>query len=365
MISWAIHHKAETVSTNLDARAGVHGDVFTADYQTAGRGRLDHKWLAPPGVNLAMSVVLDVGGRMGGIGARGGMGAMVGMGDMGAGGSGEIPPEEIATLPLVIGLAVVQAISKGPVPIPRRGLFPSRQGLSPSRQGPVPERTGRDLPEPLQRGLSPSSAGSVPSLAGVCPQAAGPLLKWPNDVLIGGKKVCGILCERHGDLVIAGIGINVKPRKFPPELAKTATWLGSVPSWGGVCPRTDGEGSPRTPPVGSVPASARTPPVGSVPASARTPLVGSVPISVAAVRDAVLGEIGELYEEWREGGFRSVYSRIREIDWLWGQTLAVRQTDDDSEPIRGVCGGIQPDGSLLVGATPVYAGEAHVEAISR
>lgn len=40
---------------------------------------------------------------------------------------------------------------------------------------------------------------------GVAPQ-----IKWPNDVLIDGKKVSGILIEYSGDFVIVGIGINVK-----------------------------------------------------------------------------------------------------------------------------------------------------------
>lgn len=34
-------------------------------------------------------------------------------------------------------------------------------------------------------------------------------LKWPNDVLIGGKKCAGILIEREGDLLLVGIGLNV------------------------------------------------------------------------------------------------------------------------------------------------------------
>lgn len=34
------------------------------------------------------------------------------------------------------------------------------------------------------------------------------LLKWPNDLILEGKKVAGILCERVGDRVIIGIGIN-------------------------------------------------------------------------------------------------------------------------------------------------------------
>ena len=34
-------------------------------------------------------------------------------------------------------------------------------------------------------------------------------IKWPNDVLIRGKKVCGLLIERHGDAVVVGIGLNL------------------------------------------------------------------------------------------------------------------------------------------------------------
>nr|WP_275897583.1 biotin--[acetyl-CoA-carboxylase] ligase [Sphingorhabdus sp. Alg239-R122] len=36
-----------------------------------------------------------------------------------------------------------------------------------------------------------------------------PQLKWPNDVLVGGKKLCGMLLERCEDAVIVGIGINI------------------------------------------------------------------------------------------------------------------------------------------------------------
>ena len=51
-----------------------------------------------------------------------------------------------------------------------------------------------------------------------------PAIKWPNDVLIGGKKVCGILTERRGEVTAVGIGLNVHHRlaDFPPELHPTA-----------------------------------------------------------------------------------------------------------------------------------------------
>lgn len=55
-------------------------------------------------------------------------------------------------------------------------------------------------------------------------------IKWPNDVVINGKKICGILTEMSavGDKIeyaVIGTGINVNLRKFPPELVKTATSL--------------------------------------------------------------------------------------------------------------------------------------------
>ena len=34
-------------------------------------------------------------------------------------------------------------------------------------------------------------------------------LKWPNDVLVGGAKLCGVLLERVGDAVVVGIGVNL------------------------------------------------------------------------------------------------------------------------------------------------------------
>jgi BirA family biotin operon repressor/biotin-[acetyl-CoA-carboxylase] ligase len=57
-----------------------------------------------------------------------------------------------------------------------------------------------------------------------------PDLKWPNDVLIAGKKVCGILTEMNAEItrvrhVVVGIGINVNHTSFPKELESEATSL--------------------------------------------------------------------------------------------------------------------------------------------
>lgn len=55
-------------------------------------------------------------------------------------------------------------------------------------------------------------------------------IKWPNDIVADGKKVCGILTEMSTELdyinyVVIGIGINVNNEQFPPELADKATSL--------------------------------------------------------------------------------------------------------------------------------------------
>jgi len=235
-IPWRLHHKTETVSTNLDAREGRHGDVYTAGYQTAGRGRLDHKWLSPPGTNLMMSVVLSVA---------------------------DLPPDHVSTLPLSIGLAVAKALASL-------------------------------LPIPCSRF---------------------PRLKWPNDILVDGKKLAGILCERNGDNVIVGIGVNVNQTEFSPEIAGKATSMAVLANSSGDCPR---------------------------------------------VMWQILRELSTIYGLWRKG-FGAIYPALQQIDCLKGRTLSVRQTDDDAAPVTGVSAGILPDGSLDVGGIRVYAGEAHVE----
>ena len=51
-------------------------------------------------------------------------------------------------------------------------------------------------------------------------------IKWPNDVVLGGKKLCGILTEastdKDGLFLVPGIGVNVNTEEFPPELRPVA-----------------------------------------------------------------------------------------------------------------------------------------------
>jgi BirA family biotin operon repressor/biotin-[acetyl-CoA-carboxylase] ligase len=48
-------------------------------------------------------------------------------------------------------------------------------------------------------------------------------LKWPNDLLVGDRKLAGILAETVDDAVIVGIGVNIDWPAVPPELAGIAT----------------------------------------------------------------------------------------------------------------------------------------------
>ena len=234
-MKWRIIHKSVTASTNADAHHGKPGDVFTADFQTAGRGRLDHVWKSCAGKNLMMSAVVDVSG---------------------------LEPERVATFPLVVGLSVCEAV----------------------------EMMGRSL------------------------QA---LLKWPNDVLVGGRKLAGILCERIGDSVIAGVGVNVGEREFPSDIADRATSLSLLLT------------------AGSVPA-------------------------VDEVRDTVLERLAANLPAWRERGLAAHLPRLAARDCLAGREIAVLRTDGDAAPARGACGGMAEDGSLVVAGERIYAGEAHV-----
>ena len=233
-MEFRFHRKETTVSTNADAREGRPGDVFVADFQTAGRGRLDHEWHAARGENLTFSVVLD---------------------------AADASPAEVATLPLVVGLAVARAVG--------------------------------------------SLLGKISEVA----------VKWPNDVLVGGKKICGILCERNGDAVIAGVGLNVNQTDFPAEIAARATSL---------------------------------------------QLVAGCSFGRDDVLNCVVAEIGDMHSRWLRGGFAALRGAFAAFDLLKGREVAVLATDGDTAPVKGICGGVQEDGSLLVGATKVYAGEAHV-----
>jgi BirA family biotin operon repressor/biotin-[acetyl-CoA-carboxylase] ligase len=86
--------------------------------------------------------------------------------------------------------------------------------------------------------LPPSEALIISLAAGLALHAAiqaidpklNPDLKWPNDLLLEGKKLSGILTEMNAEAtrvrhIVIGIGINVNQASFPPELKDYATSL--------------------------------------------------------------------------------------------------------------------------------------------
>lgn len=50
-------------------------------------------------------------------------------------------------------------------------------------------------------------------------------LKWPNDIMVDGKKICGILCQRYKGYVLVGIGINIASCPEVSVINRPATYL--------------------------------------------------------------------------------------------------------------------------------------------
>lgn len=62
------------------------------------------------------------------------------------------------------------------------------------------------------------------ALKGFCPDKT-LQVKWPNDIICEGKKLCGILCERFFEYTVIGIGVNVNDKCFDSEIEHKATSL--------------------------------------------------------------------------------------------------------------------------------------------
>ena len=90
-----------------------------------------------------------------------------------------------------------------------------------------------DIPPDRAPMLTLVMALSVAEGIGKCVEpgsGCGVQIKWPNDIIINGKKLAGILTEMSAqidyiDYVTVGVGINVNLTKFPEEIGKTATSL--------------------------------------------------------------------------------------------------------------------------------------------
>lgn len=330
-------------STNLwakqMARAGApEGTLAFAETQTAGRGRRGRSWASPPGTAIYMSLVLRPAVR----------------------------PEAASGLTLVMGLSAAQGVQRildelaGTAAAEARPVCGRGQSEEASGRGRLEEARpacGRgQKAEACERGRLEEAigvcgseqapgAGAGGRRGGVRPAgenggstaadgASGERLraeiKWPNDVVLRGKKICGILTEMSAGpegiaYVVVGIGINVNNRIFPPELSDRATSL-----------------------------------------ALEADMPGDRSISRSQVRDAVLDAFDKNYKIFLEhgdlSGLMDAYNGV-----LANRDREVRVLDE-REPFGGIARGINAQGELLVEREPgkteaVRAGEVSVRGI--
>ncbi len=130
-------------------------------------------------------------------------------------------------------------------------------------------------------------------------------LKWPNDVLVGGRKLAGILVELHvpEPLAILGIGINVRP---PPALPGDPSAL---------------------PPISLAE-------------------VGAEADRLTVLR-LVLDRFDELYAVWSASGFGRLAGRFGALDALAGEEVEAAGAGAGAA-IRGIARGVDATGALLL-----------------
>ncbi len=147
-------------------------------------------------------------------------------------------------------------------------------------------------------------------------------IKWPNDLVLQGKKLCGILLEMvfdaQGFAVVAGTGLNVRKGAYPPELADRAT---SMEEWAVIPDR-------------------------------------------GAIVAAYLTALEEYLSAIEQGGFSAIRADLRRACITLGSQVHVLGTDDT---FTGVAEDIDETGALLVRAggelRRVLAGDVSVRGV--
>ena len=149
-----------------------------------------------------------------------------------------------------------------------------------------------------------------------------PKIKWPNDLLLNGKKIAGMLAEASIDAdwmrtLVFGIGLNVnsKTQKWPENLRLVATSLSMV--------------------------------------------VGR-PISMYEVGVGLMKTVFRAYQQVRDGSFESAFlEKWKYWDALAGQTVTVLYCQEE---ITGVASGVDISGGLILETVPgnkvvIHAGD--------
>ena len=176
----------------------------------------------------------------------------------------------------------------------------------------------------------PQRLGWLPLVAGVAMTravrglgVAAAAVKWPNDVLVGDRKLCGVLTEltAHGVVIGAGLNLTMTEEQLPVPTATSLVLEGVGPG-----------------PAGSSPA-------GRAPAGGGA-ATGDAPLADRALA-AYLRELLDLVAEWRAV---SSASALRPIVEPVVRTLgsAVRVDQPGLPPLRGVAEALDDDGRLLV-----------------
>lgn len=132
-------------------------------------------------------------------------------------------------------------------------------------------------------------------------------LRWPNDVLVEGKKVAGILTQLEGDCVISGIGLNVNTPDFPEELSGIATSLLQV---------------------------------------------GGAEVDRAALLVRLLRAIAAWNLRLEQGGKEAIFAEFAKVSsYVYGKRVTVDLGNGGgagSSPVTGTTAGLTPAGYLLV-----------------
>lgn len=180
-------------------------------------------------------------------------------------------------------------------------------------------------------------------------------IKWPNDMVINGKKVCGILTEMSVSAegiqhVIIGTGINVNGTVFENEIAKTATSLLLENAVFNRCNSLDENADS----------------VGKVKTQGSDSVNQTEKLDRKQIIDAVMDAFSRNYAKFLETG--DLQKLVQEYnDILINRGKEIRVLDPAGE-YNGISGGINAQGELLVTkedgtCVSVYAGEVSVRGV--